>query len=211
MLGTRTDTLSAYKLLLGLFTCSPHARRHHNRSLRAPTPFRKILKTNDIQLLGLAILQADYTNATHAAAIVDVLETYACDPMGGGKPLSDYTKANLVTELAARAFIFSVLAFDGSKAIGLVNCIEGLSTFSCCPLVNIHDVAVIPAYRGLGVATKMLSQVEQIARTRGACKLTLEVLEGNHHAVRLYTASGFDGYQLDPAMERARFLQKWLD
>lgn len=169
------------------------------------------MKTNDIRLQDLSILQADYANPTHATVIVAVLESYACDPMGGGKPLSDYTKANLVSELAARASIFSVLAFDGSEAIGLVNCIEGFSTFACRPLVNIHDVAVISAYRGLGVATQMLAHVEQIARTRGACKLTLEVLEGNHHAVKLYTASGFDGYQLDPAMGHARFLQKWLD
>lgn len=169
------------------------------------------MKTNDIQLLTLTILQADYANAIHAAAIVEVLDTYACDPMGGGKPLSDHTKTNLVTELAARATMFSVLAFDGNEAIGLVNCIEGFSTFACRPLVNIHDVAIIPAYRGLGIATKMLSHAEQIARVRGACKLTLEVLEGNQTAVRLYAASGFDGYQLDPAMGRAKFLQKWLD
>lgn len=169
------------------------------------------MKTNDIRLRDLSILQADYAKAAHAAAIVAVLESYACDPMGGGKPLSDYTKANLVNELTARASIFSVLAFDGSEAIGLVNCIEGFSTFACRPLVNIHDVAVVPAYRGLGVATQMLAHVEQIARTRGACKLTLEVLESNQHAVKLYAASGFDGYQLDPAMGRARFLQKWLD
>ena len=169
------------------------------------------MKTNDPRLLDLTILQADYANPTHAAAIVEVLESYACDPMGGGKPLSDSTKANLVTELAARASIFSVLALARSQPIGLVNCIEGFSTFACRPLVNIHDVAVISMYRGLGVATQMLKHVEQIARTRGACKLTLEVLEGNQHAVRLYTASGFDGYQLDPAMGRASFLQKWLD
>ena len=169
------------------------------------------MKANDIQLLDLNILQADYANPTHAAAIVAVLETYACDPMGGGKPLRGYTKANLVTELAARPSIFSVLAFVGSEATGLVNCIEGFSTFACRPLVNIHDVAVIPTYRGLGIATQMLAHVEQIARTRGACKLTLEVLEGNQPAAMLYAASGFDGYQLDPAMGRASFLQKWLD
>lgn len=169
------------------------------------------MKTNDIRLRDLSILQADYANPTHAAAIVAVLESYARDPMGGGKPLSDYTKANLVTELAARASIFSVLAFAGSQPIGLVNCIEGFSTFTCRPLVNIHDVAVIPTYRGLGVATQMLAHVEQIARNSGACKLTLEVLEGNQHAVRVYTASGFDRYQLDPAIGCAKFLQKWLD
>ena len=164
-----------------------------------------------LQLPDLAIVDADYTNPTHANAIVTILDSYAREPMGGGQPLSDYAKANLVTELAARAHLFSVLAFNGNEAIGLVNCVEGFSTFACRPLVNIHDIAVISTYRGLGVATKMLAHVEHLARTRGACKLTLEVLEGNQRAARLYAASGFNVYQLDPAMGRASFMQKWLD
>ena len=164
-----------------------------------------------LQLPGLAIVDADYANPVHANAIVTILDSYARDPMGGGQPLSDYAKANLVTELAARAYLFSVLAFNGSEAIGLVNCVEGFSTFACRPLVNIHDIAVISPYRGLGVATKMLAHVEYLARARGACKLTLEVLDGNQRAARFYAASGFDGYELDPALGRASFLQKWLD
>jgi ribosomal protein S18 acetylase RimI-like enzyme len=56
----------------------------------------------------------------------------------------------------------------------------------------------------------MLVLVEQLARERGACKLTLEVLSGNQPAQRLYARVGFAGYQLDPAMGDARFLQKWL-
>ena len=57
----------------------------------------------------------------------------------------------------------------------------------------------------------MLALVEQIARARGACKLTLEVLSGNAGARRLYARVGFADYQLDPTFGSARFLQKWLD
>ena len=53
--------------------------------------------------------------------------------------------------------------------------------------------------------------VDEIARERGACKLTLEVLQGNLGAVKLYERVGFAGYQLDPAMGQARFFQKWLE
>jgi ribosomal protein S18 acetylase RimI-like enzyme len=56
----------------------------------------------------------------------------------------------------------------------------------------------------------MMGEVERIARERGACKLTLEVLSGNAPAMRLYRRIGFAGYQLDPAMGSAQFLQKWL-
>ena len=93
----------------------------------------------------------------------------------------------------------------------MVNCIEGFSTFACRPLVNVHDVAVLPQYRGQGVAEKMLALAEQLAGKRGACKLTLEVLSGNAGAARLYERIGFAAYQLDPAMGQARFMQKLLN
>jgi len=157
------------------------------------------------------VCRADYTDPVHARAVVQLLDSYAQDPAGGGKPLSDYAKAHLVKELAARPQAFSVLAFDGDKAVGLVNCIEGFSTFACRPLVNIHDVVVLPGHRGQRIGEKMLALVDQIARERGACKLTLEVLQGNLGAVKLYERVGFAGYQLDPAMGQARFFQKWLE
>jgi ribosomal protein S18 acetylase RimI-like enzyme len=158
----------------------------------------------------LRVCRADYADPVHACAIVQLLDSYAQDPAGGGKPLSDYAKTHLVKELAVRPQAFSVLAFDGDKAVGLVNCIEGFSTFACRPLVNIHDVAVLPGHRGQRIAEKMLALVDEIARERGACKLTLEVLQGNVGAVKLYERVGFAGYQLDPAMGQARFFQKWL-
>ena len=158
----------------------------------------------------MRILQANYNDALHAHAIVALLDAYAQDPTGGGAPLSDFAKANLAQELAKRPQAFSVLAFDGSAPIGLVNCIEGFSTFACKPLVNVHDVAVLASHRGQRVGEQMLALAEQIAVQRGACKLTLEVLSGNRSAIKLYERIGFAGYQLDPAMGNARFLQKWL-
>jgi ribosomal protein S18 acetylase RimI-like enzyme len=159
----------------------------------------------------LTVCRADYANPVHARAVVQLLDSYAQDPAGGGKPLSDFAKTNLVKELAARPHAFSVLAFDGDEAVGLINCIEGFSTFACRPLVNIHDVAVLPGHRGKRIGEKMLALVDEISRERGACKLTLEVLQGNAGAVKLYERVGFAGYQLDPAMGQARFFQKWLD
>ncbi|WP_439609268.1 GNAT family N-acetyltransferase [Hydrogenophaga sp.] len=139
-----------------------------------------------------------------------LLDAYASDPAGGGQGLSDFARENLVPGLAARPQAYSVLAFDGDQAVGLVNCIEGFSTFACKPLVNVHDVAVLASHRGRGIAEQMLAEAERIARERGAVKLTLEVLSGNRSATRLYERIGFAGYQLDPAMGTAQFLQKWL-
>ena len=156
-------------------------------------------------------LRADYQNPVHAAALVAMLDAYARDPAGGGTPLSDFVKSNLVASMAARPQMFSVLAFDGALPVGLVNCIEGFSSFACRPLVNVHDVVVAPSHRGRGIAAQMFQRVETLARERGACKLTLEVLQGNTAARTLYQRVGFTDYQLDPAMGYAQFLHKWLD
>ena len=158
----------------------------------------------------LRICRADYRDAVHARALLQMLDAYAQDPAGGGEPLSDFARSHLVTELAARPQAFSVLAFSGEQPIGLVNCIEGFSTFVCRPLVNIHDVAVLASHRGQRVAERMLALVQEIALERGACKLTLEVLQGNASAMKLYERVGFAGYQLDPVMGHAQFFQKWL-
>ena len=159
---------------------------------------------------GLQVFPANYTDAHHAAALVGLLDAYARDPAGGSKPLSDFVKLNLVQALADRPQAFSVLAFDKDRAVGLVNCFEGFSTFACKPLVNIHDVVVLASHRGRRVGEKMLARVGQLAVQRGACKLTLEVLQGNHGARRLYERVGIVGFQLDPALGQAQFLQKWL-
>jgi ribosomal protein S18 acetylase RimI-like enzyme len=158
----------------------------------------------------IEVVEARYTDPVHAAALVDLLDQYARDPAGGAKPLSDYARRHLAAELAARPNAFSVLAFDAGTPIGLINCIEGFSTFACRPLVNVHDVVVVAGYRGRGVGRDMLEQVKAIAQRRGACKLTLEVLEGNQSAISLYQRFGFAPYQLDPAMGQARFFQLWL-
>ncbi len=156
------------------------------------------------------VFVADYQEPRQARAIVELLDAYARDPAGGGTPLSAYARENLVAALAARPQAFSILALDGEQPVGLINCIEGFSTFACRPLVNIHDVVVRRSHRGQRVGERMLAEVERVARARGACKLTLEVLSGNAPACRLYERVGFAGYQLDPAMGTARFLQKWL-
>ncbi len=159
------------------------------------------------------VCRADYANALHGQALLDLLDAYARDPMGGAEPLSAFALANLLPALTERTQAFSVLAFAGAadtQPIGLVNCFEGFSTFACRPLVNVHDVVVLPAFRGQRVAEKMLALVEELALQRGACKLTLEVLGGNAGAIKLYQRVGFANYQLDPAMGQAQFLQKWL-
>ena len=166
----------------------------------------------------VTIRRVDYGNPHDAAALVELLDGYAQDVAGGGKPLSADVKDGLAQALHQRADAFSVMAWaddagapDRLLPVGLVNCFEGFSTFACKPLVNVHDVVVVPAWRGHRIAQRMLQVVESIARARGACKLTMEVMSGNLSALRAYTREGFAAYALDPQMGQAQFLQKLLN
>lgn len=158
----------------------------------------------------ILVLQASYSNSVHAEAIGLLLNHYAQDPMGGGHALSADLLQQLPAELARRPHAFSVLAFVGGEPAGLVNCFEGFSTFACRPLVNVHDVVVKEPFRGLGLSQKMLQKVEEIARQRGCCKITLEVLEGNPVAQASYRKFGFDDSIFDPAHGRMLFWSKAL-
>lgn len=168
-------------------------------------------KVLSVMSSNIVIVTADLSQPAHATAWLAMLDAYASDPAGGGEGLSPFAKRHLIESIQARPAIYSVLAFDNDKAVGLVNAIEGFSTFACKPLVNIHDVAVIADYRGQGIAGMMLRHAEAIARRRGACKLTLEVLSGNAPAITAYQRLGFEAYQLDPQLGDARFMQRWLD
>ncbi|MDQ1362252.1 MAG: hypothetical protein QG652_112 [Pseudomonadota bacterium] len=161
-------------------------------------------------LMSMVIIQADLSSTQHAAAVVALLDSYARDPAGGGQPLAQYTRQNLVAALRQRMDTLVLLAYDGDQAVGLVIAFEGFSTFMCRPLLNIHDVVVLAAYRGRGIAGRLLDAAENIARQRGCCKLTLEVLSNNLLAQSVYRKAGFAAYELDAAMGQAWFWQKKL-
>jgi len=158
-------------------------------------------------MLPISVRTVDYTNPREAAALVDLMDGYARDVAGGGKPLEAEVKQGLVQALRQRQpQAFSVMAWmeeegqpsslNAGVAVGLVNCFEGFSTFACKPLVNVHDVVVAPVWRGHRIAQRMLQKVETLARERCACKLTLEVLSGNRAAIQAYEREGVSSFSV---------------
>lgn len=153
---------------------------------------------------------ADYRDDFDAGALFFLLDIYAKSTQGGGKALDPALRNKLAPALAEVPGAFSFLALEGGTPIGIANCFTGFSTFACAPLVNIHDLAVVPVRRGCGVGRALMHAVEEEARKRGACKITLEVLSGNEGAKALYASEGFATYALDPAMGSAQFWEKKL-
>jgi ribosomal protein S18 acetylase RimI-like enzyme len=154
----------------------------------------------------MEIREADLSDSAQAAALVEIIDSYARGPGGQNAPLSDEARANLAKGVREHPRTFALLAYDGARAVGAAVCFFGFSTFAGKPFVNVHDLAVLPSHRGLGIGAGLLAEVERRAHARGCCKITLEVQDANSGAQRLYLRSGFG-----PAEAPPRFLTKRLE
>jgi ribosomal protein S18 acetylase RimI-like enzyme len=139
----------------------------------------------------LLISQADLQDEDDMAAIVALTEAYALDPMGLGEPLPEQISARLPETLRSVPGAIVLLARWSGKPVGIATCFTGFSTFMATPLINIHDIAVLPEVRSKGVGSALLKAVEAAAREMGCGKVTLEVREDNA-ARRVYERAGFE-------------------
>jgi ribosomal protein S18 acetylase RimI-like enzyme len=139
----------------------------------------------------IEIIEADLDRDDHRRSVLELIDAYACDPMGNGEPLPSRVKKELIPGLRNHPTTLIFLAWCESRAVGIAVCFIGFSTFAARPLINIHDLAVLPEGRGNGVGRKLLAAVERKAREMNCCKVTLEVLENNRRALKVYAAAGF--------------------
>jgi GNAT superfamily N-acetyltransferase len=160
--------------------------------------------------MNMEIILADYMNPSHARDLVYLLNDYAKDVMGGGKPLAPEVTDKLCGELARQGGAFSLICYVENKPAGLVNCLETFSTFNCKTVINIHDITVVEPFRGMGISKLLLQRVEELAMQRGACKLTLEVMDDNVIAKTTYRKFGFKDYTLENMSGPALFWEKKL-
>lgn len=165
---------------------------------------------NNAQDKTLVIRDADLADAGDARAVVEVLDSYASDPRGGSEPLTAEVRSRLIPLLRGHPTTLVLLAFEGDAAVGLATGFWGISSFRARPLLNIHDLAVRPGYRGKGVGRALLTAAEARARNRGCCKLTLEVQDDNTPARTLYERYGFRDVVYGVSGP-TRFLNKILD
>lgn len=159
-------------------------------------------------MLNLRLKKVDYQDPEQVAELLDLLQMYALDPMGGGGAIDDNTLKALPEALASRDFMHSFIVYEEDTPLGFSNCIESFSTFSAKGVMNIHDFAIVPQARGKDLSQFLLKGIEEFASNIGCTKLTLEVLTGNKSAIRAYEKSGFSAYQLNPDLGDAMFWQK---
>jgi len=139
----------------------------------------------------LEIVEADLSLDRHQKDVLMLTAAYALDTFGNGAPLPAQTLEELIPALRRHPTTLIFIAYlDGAPA-GIANCFLGFSTFKARQLVNVHDLAVLPEYRGRNIGPRLLQSVEQKARELGCCKITLEVQEGNARARHVYESQGF--------------------
>lgn len=148
--------------------------------------------------MNLTIIEADYEDPRHCADIAYLTNSYAKDEMGGAHPLPQETLTQMIEGLRETPQAFTLLAYLDEKPVGIANCFIGFSTFEAQKIINIHDLAVLPEYRGKAIGEKLLESIQKKARKLKCCKLTLEVREDNNPARHLYKRFGFENG--DPRM-----------
>jgi GNAT superfamily N-acetyltransferase len=158
----------------------------------------------------IRIVEANLSLRADQEAVLAMVDAYSRDAMGDGKPLDPDVRAQLIAGLRRHPTTLIFLAFDGDQPIGVAVCFIGFSTFAAKPLINIHDFVVLPTSRGKGIGRHLLEAIETKAKELGCCKLTLEVMDKNHQAVRMYQAAGFERYALQEEAGAAIFMSKPL-
>lgn len=134
---------------------------------------------------------ADLAEPADAAATVACLASYALDPMGGGHALSHEVRERIVPGLRATPGARVWLARSGAQPLGVCVVLAGFSTFAAQPRWNVHDLAVVPEARGLGLGRRLLQAVIAAAEAEGCSAVSLEVREDNAPARHLYASLGF--------------------
>jgi ribosomal protein S18 acetylase RimI-like enzyme len=140
----------------------------------------------------VCLLLAELDQPAHQLAVVELTDAYSRDVMGAGKPLDDDVKARLVPGLRAHPTTLVFLAYALERPVGMALCFRGFSSFAAKPLINVHDLSVLQAFRGKGIGRQLLGAVIEHAKQTGCCKVTLETQEQNHAAQRLYRSLGFE-------------------
>ena len=158
----------------------------------------------------IQILRADLDDPAHARAVVEQLDDFARDPVGGGRPLSSEIRERVVPGLRAAGNAEILLAFLEARVVGAAICFRGFSTFAAKPILNVHDLTVRASERGQGLGRALLEAAERRAREIGCSKLTLEVHQDNQRALGLYMDFGFEGHHVGGEPQYTLFLEKSL-
>lgn len=112
----------------------------------------------------------------------DIDEVHEIEMYSFDKP---WQKESFVREIMNNCYAFYLVARDRKKIVAYGG-IWLMQTEA-----HITTLAVLPEYRQRGVAGKFVKALMQLARKKGAEKMSLEVRPSNRIALKLYEKQGF--------------------
>lgn len=134
---------------------------------------------------------ADLQSSTDIQLIVASTQAYYSDEQGMGVPMPSEVADRLRDQLASHPGLVVGLAFAGDLFAGSALCVHSFGSFRAMPILNIHDLSVLPSYRGRGIGRALLAWAEDHARSLGCSHVTLEVGHDNIRARGLYRSVGY--------------------
>ena len=139
------------------------------------------------------VRRVDLRRASVADDTATLIDAYARDPMGLGRPLDPAARRRLVDVLRGCPGCIVFHARLRDRLVGGAVCFLQVSTFCAGPALHLHDLIVVPDCRRNGVGGAMLAHIERWATEQGGCcRLSLDVRLDNAAARRLYTRRGFE-------------------
>jgi GNAT superfamily N-acetyltransferase len=143
----------------------------------------------------IKIIECGFKSFDHCESFVFLLNQYIKDDMGGGQIIKGSRKLKILNDMKNHPSRLVFLALCDKIYVGMVVCFWGYSTFRVCPVLNVHDLIVLPEYRQKGIGRKLMETVEKKALQCGCGKITLEVRCDNQQARRLYNDLGYGDCQ----------------
>ena len=140
------------------------------------------------------IIEADLSDPTHAAAIVDLIAQLAVSEFGRRDAMTAAERVALIPALARFPSKRVLLASCDSGICGIAVCFVQLSTFSGREMLKIHDLFVAPDKRGRGIGRSLVEAAIGCARELNCAFVNVEVATDNPDATRLYERLGFSDW-----------------
>lgn len=139
----------------------------------------------------IQIIEGNLNIEEHAEHFLRLTSAYMADMMGGADAWNAEQKENVIQEMANHPCALILFAIVDGQFAGICTCFYAYSTFLAKPLINIHDIYIQDAYRGIGVGKKLVQTLEEVAKEKKCGKITLEVRRDNLNARDLYKSQGF--------------------
>jgi [ribosomal protein S18]-alanine N-acetyltransferase len=129
-----------------------------------------------------AIHRIDVVVTTASHRDVPSIREIECDAFSS--PWSEDSLTKLV-DVNSGSFALVARSATTGEALGYVGVLQAVDQ------ADITNIAVLHAYRGLGVGRALITSLFETCRVRGILTLFLEAREGNLPAIALYSHNGF--------------------